>query len=49
MATDPIRVPAGSFIAHGLGVDHGLHATETGRTLMFIQSSPFTEEDVVLV
>jgi anti-sigma factor ChrR (cupin superfamily) len=42
------RLPAGSFIAHGPGVEHGPHATETGCTLMFIQSTPVTDEDVVL-
>ncbi len=41
------RLPAGSLIAHGPGVSHGPHATETGCTLMFIQSSPVTDADVV--
>lgn len=42
------RLPAGSLIAHGPGVNHGPHATDTGCTLMFIQSSPVTDADVVL-
>lgn len=41
------KLPAGSFLVHGPGVLHGPHTTETGCTLMFIQSPGVTVEDSV--
>lgn len=46
---DGQRLPAGSFIAHGAGVVHGPHTTETGCTMMFIQSAPVGPDDSLFV
>lgn len=40
---------AGSFLVHGPGTWHGPHTTETGCTLMFIQSPGVGPEDSVFV
>lgn len=49
MINDGETLTAGSFLLHGPGVVHGPHATETGCTLMFIQSSPVGAEDSVFI
>lgn len=42
-------LPAGSFLVHAPGTWHGPHATETGCTLMFIQSPGVGPDDSVFV
>ncbi len=49
MINDGKPLPAGSFCVHGPNVEHGPHTTETGCTLLFIQSSPVGPDDSVLV
>lgn len=46
---DGERLAANSFIAHAAGVVHGPHTTETGCTVMFIQSAPVGPDDSVFV
>jgi anti-sigma factor ChrR (cupin superfamily) len=40
---------AGSYLLHGEGVTHGPHRTETGCTVLFIQSKLAGPEDSVLL
>lgn len=46
---DGERLAAGSFTTHGDGVVHGPHTTETGCTVMFIQSAPVGPDDSIFV
>lgn len=47
MINDGTPLKAGSFLIHGPGILHGPHTTETGCTLMFIQSAPVGPDDSV--
>lgn len=44
-----VPLPTGSFLVHAPGTWHGPHTTETGCTLMFIQSPGVGPDDSVFV